>query len=171
MPFVRGFFGSPASGSYGHAVTLPNARIAVAELFVTNMRGNSQVTGVSYAHLKGGGIRTLSGGQITLQTEGPLAIQSDAVPPLASDVPRAVRDVFGTLSSPPVGGEVQVRVKAGGQEYCLLTFGSGDTASDVVDGWTLPPLDPDAPLGLEIVSIPQGGNTSSGAGLTVTIRF
>jgi hypothetical protein len=79
--------------------------------------------------------------------------------------------VFGTLSSPPAGGSLQVRVKAGGQEYCLLTFGAGDSVSDVIDGSTLPALDPAAPVGLEIVSIPQGVNTSSGAGLTVTIRF
>jgi hypothetical protein len=171
MPFVKGFFGSSASGSYGHAVTLPNVRIVVAELFVTNVRGNSEVTGVSYAHLKGGGIRTLTGGQITLQVEGALAIQSDAVPPIASDARRAVRDVFGTLTTPPTGGEVQVRVKAGGQDYCVLTFAAGESDSDVIDGSALPALNPKAPVGLEILSIPQGGNTSSGAGLTVTIRF
>lgn len=171
MPFVKGFFGDPASGSYGHLVTLPNARIGAAELFVTNARGNSQVTGISYAHLEGGGIRTLSGGQITLQVEGALSIQSEAVPPLASDTKRAVRDVFGTLGTPAAGGPVSVRVTAGGQPYCDLTFGPGNTVSDVVDGCGLPILDPRSPLGLEIMSIPQGANTASGAGLTVTIRF
>jgi hypothetical protein len=171
MPFVKGFFGSPASGSYGHLVTLPNARIAAAEFFVTNSLGNSRVTGINYAHREGGGIRTLSGGQITLQVEGTLAIQSDAVPPLATDTKRAVRDVFGTLSSPPVGGSVEVRVKAGGEKYCDLTFADGRSASTVFDGAGQPPLDPRAPLGLEILSIPRGENTSSGAGLTVTVRF
>jgi hypothetical protein len=171
MPFVKGFFGTPASGSYGHRVDLPNVRIVVAELFVTNARGNSQVTGISYAHLEGGGIRTLSGGQIALQVDGPLAIQSNAVPPLATDTPRAVRDVFGTLSTPPSGGDVQVRVNVSGEPYCDLTFASGETVSGTVDGSGLPPLRPNGPVGLDIVSIPQGANTSSGAGLTVTIRF
>jgi hypothetical protein len=70
-----------------------------------------------------------------------------------------------------VGGTLRVRVKAGGQDYCQLTFESGDTVSDVIDGCGLPVLDPRKPLGLEILSIPQGANTFSGAGLTVTIRF
>jgi hypothetical protein len=171
MPFVKGFFGTPASGSYGHTVAIPNVRIAVAEFFVTNSRGNSQVTGISYANRDGGGIRTLSGGQITLQVEGTLAIQSDAVPPLATDTRRAVRDVFGTLSTPPTGGVLEVRVKAGGEKYCDLTFADGRTASTVFDGAGQLPLDPTAPLGLEILSIPRGENSSSGAGLTVTVRF
>jgi hypothetical protein len=171
MPFVKGFFGTPASGSYGYMVNLPNARVVVAELFVTNARGNSQVTGISYAHLQRGGIRTLSGGQMVLQVDGPLAIQYDAVPPLAVDAARAVRDVFATLSTPATGGSVEMNVKVADQLYCSLTFGDGEAVSTYVDGTELPPLSPDDPLGLDITSIPQGASTSSGAGLTLTIRF
>src|SRR5271166_1451100 len=43
MPFVEGFFGSPASGTYVCTIALPDVRIAAAELFVTNSRGNSDV--------------------------------------------------------------------------------------------------------------------------------
>jgi hypothetical protein len=80
LPFAKGFFGSPASGSYSHVLSLPCRRVVVAELFVTNARGNSQSGWASYAGLVDGGIRTLSGGQISMQVDGMLAVQSDAVP-------------------------------------------------------------------------------------------
>ncbi|MEO7144964.1 MAG: phage tail protein, partial [Bryobacteraceae bacterium] len=39
VPFVNDFFGSPASGSYAFPIFLPDARIAAAELFMTNSQG------------------------------------------------------------------------------------------------------------------------------------
>ena len=40
-PFPADFFGSPYSGSWTFPVTLPDVRIASAEMFVTNRKGNS----------------------------------------------------------------------------------------------------------------------------------
>jgi hypothetical protein len=41
--FPPNFFGSPYSGSWSQAVTIPDVRVASADLFVTNRRGNSAV--------------------------------------------------------------------------------------------------------------------------------
>ena len=45
LPFAQDFFGSPSSGSYAYPITIPDVRIAAAELFMTNSRGNSAVGG------------------------------------------------------------------------------------------------------------------------------
>ncbi|HBY60805.1 MAG TPA: hypothetical protein DEH78_13365, partial [Solibacterales bacterium] len=82
IPFARDFFGSPASGNYAATLFLPNTRVSVAELFVTNARGNSGITRYSYTALVDQGLRTLSGGQYAIQVEGYLAVQSAAAPPL-----------------------------------------------------------------------------------------
>jgi hypothetical protein len=168
LAFAKGFFGTPASGSYSQILTRPNTRVVVGELFVTNARGNSQVGSACYAGLTDGGIRTLSGGQITMQVDGTLAVQSDAVPKIQADTKRAVRDVFATLNEAPTDGDISVRVTRGGEMYCELMVPAGETVSNVIPGRTLPALDPEWRLGLDVLSV---GGGSAGAGLTVTIRF
>ncbi|MBC7926874.1 MAG: hypothetical protein H7039_14575, partial [Bryobacteraceae bacterium] len=170
LPFVKGFFGTPASGSYAHSITMPNARIGVAELYVTNVRGNSQVTGISYSNTVDTGIRTLSGGQFTLQVSGELAIQSAAVPPVSVDSPRSVRDVSATVAQAGDGGDTRLRITSNGATYCELTIPAGQNLSNVVDGRTLPPLLPGMSLGLDILSTGLAGTGRPGSGLTVTIR-
>ena len=172
LPFEKGFFGTPASGSYAHWMLMPNVRIVAAELYATNGRGNSLASKVRYAGWLHGGIRTLSGGQILMQVDGPLAIQSSAVPPVPCDGPRAVRDAFATVSEAPVGGAVVVRVMCNGEVYGQdLTIAAGASVSNVLDGCDLPPLDGESVLGLAVVGLPHGDGTWPGAGLTVTIRF
>jgi hypothetical protein len=170
LPFAKGFFGTPASGSYSQSITMPNVRIAVAELFVTNSRGNSQVTGNSYTNTEDGGVRTLSGGQFTLQLGGNLAIQSDAVPPVSVDAPRAVRDVYATVAEAPDGSDIVLRVTSNGSQYCELTIPAGSSVSESIDGRALPPLTPGMSLGLNILSTGLAESGRPGAGLTVTIR-
>src|ERR1035437_10030141 len=41
VPFPLDFFGSPLSGNWSCPMPLPNTKVASAELFVTNTRGNS----------------------------------------------------------------------------------------------------------------------------------
>ena len=91
MPFPVDFFGTPASGSYSYRVVFPNVRIAAAEFFVTNSKGNSTVMQRAFTLATDGGIRTLSGGQVSIQIEGLLAIQTAAAPPLIIDSPHSVR--------------------------------------------------------------------------------
>src|SRR5438046_1582685 len=44
VPFIRNFFGSPASGEWNYSVELPDSRIASAELYMTNSLGAGAVT-------------------------------------------------------------------------------------------------------------------------------
>lgn len=168
-PFVKGIFGTPASGSYSQVLMVPDIRIAAAELYVTNVKGNSQVGVASFSTLVDGGIRTLSGGQFSMQVDGPLAVQSNAVPQLSVEAAHAVRDIFATVIEPSTGGPIEVRVTRDGETYCTLTIPDGETLSDpVIDGLTLSPLATGWKLGLDVISV---GSDRPGAGLTVTVRL
>jgi hypothetical protein len=171
MPFARDFFGSPASGSYAYPVEVPDVRIATAELFLTNSRGNSNVARRSYASTVDLGLRTLSGGQLSIQVEGALAIQADAAPPLLVESAHSVRDVFAVVKDAPTGSPIELRVTQNGQPYCALTIPVGATISNVVDGFLLGPLATKARIGLDITAVSQTADTVPGRDLTVTIRL
>ena len=169
MPFLKNFFGTPAAGSYSYVLSLPDQRIAGAELYVTNVKGNSQVGVASYAGLVDGGIRTLSGGQISMQVDGPLSIQSDSAPRFNVDASHAVRDVFATVVEAPTNGPIEARITRDGEPYCTITIPAGQTiSSPSVDGLTLPALNSGWQLGLDVTAV---GTDRPGAGLTVTIRL
>jgi Putative phage tail protein len=169
LPFVRGVFGTPASGSYSQMLMVPDIRIAAAELYVTNVKGNGQVGVAAFSGLVDGGIRTLSGGQFSMQIDGPLAVQSDAVPQLSVESPHAIRDIFATVIEPSTGAPITVRVTRDGETFCTLTIPPEATLSDeVIDGLALPPLGGGWKLGLDVIST---GTDRPGAGLTVTIRL
>ena len=171
MPFARDFFGSPASGSYAYPVAIPDVRIAAAELFVTNSRGNSPVAMQAFTATTDLGLRTLSGGQLTIQVEGPLAIQVNAAPPLLMDTTHSVRDVYAMVHDAPTGAPIALQVTQNGQAWCQLTIPTGATVSNVVDGFALGPLQAKAQIGLDIMSVVQTTNLSPGRDLTVTIRL
>jgi hypothetical protein len=171
VPFAPEFFGSPASGSYNYPIHLPDVRIAAAELFVTNSHGNSPVSRYAFTATADAGIRTLSGGQFSIQVDGTLAIQTDAAPPLIVEDAHAVRDIYAVLREPPMGAPVELRVKHGAATYCDLTVAPGATVSNVVSGFGLPPLAAQAQLSLDIVSVPQNPAWFPGAGVTVTLRL
>ena len=122
-------------------------------MFVTNSRGNSTVSYTNFASTTDGGLRTLSGGQITLQIDGSLAIQDDAVPPFVVDRSRSVRDVFATMGEAPSGAPVELTIRVDGQPYCNLTIASGNTTSEIVDGLRLAPLLAGGKLTLDVVSV------------------
>lgn len=171
LPFAQDFFGSPASGSYAFPITIPDVRIAAAELFMTNSKGNSSVAEESFTSTTDLGIRTLLGGQLTIQVEGPLAIQTNAAPPLVVDSTCSVRDVYAVVQSAPTGAAVVMQVTQNGQVYCELTIPAGATMSNVVDGFALGPLQAQALVGLNITSVVQTSGTAPGSDLTVTIRL
>lgn len=171
LPFVKDFFGSPTSGSFSFPIYIPDVRIAAAEMLVTNSRGNSQSRRNNVTMNADSGIRTLSGGQLTLQYEGHLAIQANAVPPLVIESTHAVRDIFAVLREGPVGGTVELRLRQGDEDFCNLTIPDGATTSAVVSGFGKKPLSQLAQLNLDIVGVPQGWNMKPGRDLTVTIRL
>lgn len=146
---------------------------------MTNSRGNGDVARIAVTGTKDNGIRTLSGGQLSIQVEGMLAIQTNAAPPIRVDKDHSVRDVYAVLgtpssSTPPGGPEVQpieLLVTQDGQPYCALTIPAGSMVSNAVDGASLGPLRATKPIGLDIVSLIQTSDIVPGSDLTVIIRL
>jgi hypothetical protein len=171
MAFAQDFFGSPASGSYAFPITIPDVRIAAADLFMTNSRGNSSVAEESFTNTTDLGLRSLLGGQLTIQVEGSLAIQTNAAPPLLVETACSVRDVYAVVQDAPSGAPVVMQVTQNGVVYCELTIATGATVSNVVDGFALGPLAAQAIVGLNITSVVATANTAPGSNLTVTIRL
>jgi hypothetical protein len=179
MPFVDDFFGSPASGSYSSSIFLPDVRVGAADFFVTNVRGNSPVAAASFGATTDQGLRTLGGGQLSIQVEGYLAIQTDAAPPLVIDSTLAARDIFAVVSeapsqppgSSPGTNTLQLQLRQGSTVYCTLDFDDGATTSNSVDGFGLPPLTAGSLLSLDILAVHGEANSLPGRDLTVTVRL
>jgi hypothetical protein len=152
-------------------VFLPDARIAAAELFMTNAVGGGQVATGSFGPTTDQGLRTLSGGQLSIQVDGYLAIQSDAAPPLVIDETHAVRDIFAVVREAPSGGAIQLQLRQGSTVYATLTIADGAIVSGVVSGFGLPALQANERLSLDITAVPGSAGTLPGRDLTVTIRL
>jgi hypothetical protein len=166
-PFPDDFFGSAYSGNWGYTVALPDARVACAELFVTNQKGNSATRSICLTNTADCGLRTLSGGQYTIQAAGFLAIEQSAAPALVIEASHTVRDVFAVLGT-AADAAVSIRLNVDGAPYCELTFAAGALVSNSADGNALPPLAGGSKLTLSILST---GQTYPGADLTVIVRL
>jgi hypothetical protein len=166
-PFARDFFGSPYSGSWAFPVALPDARVASAELFVTNARGNSKTAAIHLTHNDDFGLRTLSGGQYSMQVSGFLAVDGSAAPAVVVEASHAVKDVYAVLGT-AADAEVRVEVRVEGAAYCTLTFLPGAMLSDGADGNGLPPLLSGSKVTIAVVAV---GQSLPGADLTVIIRL
>ena len=179
VPFVEDFFGSPASGSYSASIFLPDVRVGAAEFFVTNVRGNSPVAMASFGATTDQGLRTLAGGQLSIQVEGYLAIQTDAAPPLMIDATVAIRDIFAVLNEAPeqASGDspgtnvLQLQLRQGSTVFCSLSFNDGDLVSNSVGGFGLAPLVSGSQVSLDILAVHGEANTLPGRDLTVIIRL
>lgn len=171
LPFVKNFFGSAASGAYSYPVRVPNVRIAAAEMFATNGRGNGLTHPVSFTNTVAGGLRTLSGGQLTFQVSGFLAIQANAVPPLTMESDSSVRDVSAKLGQASTGQQVVVRLNRNGAAYCDLIIPPLATKSSATDGAALAALREGDVLTLDVVSVGHDADTLPGRDLTVTVRL
>jgi hypothetical protein len=165
--FPPDFFGSPYSGSWSEAVTLPDVRVASAELFVTNRLGNSPVRSICLTSAVDGGLRTLSGGQYSIQVDGYLAVEDSVAPLLVVEAAHSVRDVFAVLGS-VADAEVRLRVDLNGAAYCTLSIPAGTTISAAADGNDTGPLASGAKVTLAVLAV---GQTYPGADLTVLIRL
>jgi hypothetical protein len=166
-PFPPDFFGSSYSGSWSFPVLLSDARIASAELYVTNVKGNSETASACFTARVDKGLRTLSGGQYSIQSEGFLAVDNSVAPVLVIEDSHAVRDVFAVLGN-AADAEVRVQVKVDGALYCGLTFAAGLSLSSSVNGNALPPLMTGSKVTVSVLST---GTAYPGADLTVLIRL
>jgi hypothetical protein len=166
-PFPPEFFGSPYSGSWSFPIALPDVRVASAELFVTNQQGNSPVQHICLTHTTDSGLRTLATGQYSIQVDGYLAVDQSVAPALVMDASHSVRDVHAVLGA-PADAPVALQLNLNGASYCQLTIAAWATASNTVDGNTLPPLPAGAQVTLSVLSV---GSTVPGSDLTVIIRL
>jgi hypothetical protein len=178
VPFAPGFFENASSSNYIHTVALPDVRIIAAEFFVNNAFGKSQALQQSYAGVppESSLLRTLSGGQFSLQVNGYLATQQNAAPPLLVQATHAIRDMRATLNQAASGYDIVVTVLQNGVLYGnTLTIPSGDSASAIVEGVNFAPLLEDALLTIDIalngLTSTSTTGISPGRDLTVTIRF
>jgi hypothetical protein len=166
-PFPPEFFGSPYSGSWSYPIALPDVRVASAELFVTNQQGNSPAKDICLTHTTDSGLRTLAGGQYSIQVDGYLAVDQSVAPALVIEASHSVRDVSAVLGR-AADAAVGLQLNVNGASYCQLTIAAWATVSNTVDGNTLAPLPSGAQVTLSVLSV---GSTVPGSDLTVTIRL
>jgi hypothetical protein len=167
VPFAPGFFGSPYSGTWSYPISVPDVRVGGAELFVTNQKGNSSTTGICTTHNDESGLRTLSGGQYSIQVDGFLAVEQCVAPAIVVESAHSVRDVFAILGT-AADAQVQLQVSVNATPYCTLTFAPGTIASNSILGSGLPPLPAMAQVTVGVLSV---GQAQPGANLTVIIRL
>lgn len=170
VPFARDFFENPASQNFAHTINLPDARVAASELFVSNSRGDSPSAVQCYSGTPDTGLRTCSGGQLSIQVGGYLAVQQNAAPPLLVEAAHAPRDIRASVTEAP-STDVLLQLLQNGIPYCSLTIAAGNFVSNIFDGKTLPPLQSGATLRLDVVQVGQASQGAPGRDLTVTVRF
>jgi hypothetical protein len=168
VPFIRNFFGTPGSGDWKSAVDFPNIRLATTQLFATNSLGDGAVTENAYTSTIDQGLRTLSGGQLTFQVSGYLAIQTGAAPDLIVDADHSVRDIYGVLRAAPSGAGTTLQINRNGATWATVQFDQDAIVSAVTPGFGLPVLRAGDRLGLDITGV---GTDNPGSDLTVTIRL
>jgi len=166
VPFVKHFFGTPASGDWAYSIPIKNARVSAAEFYVTNSQGNSDATIQAYTNTQDLGLRTLAGGQYSLQVSGLLAIQESAAPDSILEADHVIGDVRAFLSGAPTGSQVSVRINQNSTELCVLQFDAEAVVSTKVRGATLPVLRQGDRLSADVFDI---GNNLPGNDLTVVI--
>lgn len=167
-PFPAQFFGSPYGGSWTFPISLPDARIVCAQFYVTNSKGASPVASINLTRSIDNGLRTLSGGQYSIQVQGFLSVDQLAAPPLVADAAHSVRDIYavlGTGADQPILLQLYVNSAPYGSQ---LTIPTGQLVSNSIDGATLPPITAGAQVTLAVTQV---GQTLPGADLTVTIRL
>jgi hypothetical protein len=112
-----------------------------------------------------------SGGQYSIQVEGPLAIQTNAAPPLVIDATQSAVDVTAYVNAAPTGAPVVLQVMLGTVVWAGLTIPDGALLSNTVAGASLAQLTQGSRLSLNITSVPSFGSPNPGVDLTVTIRL
>ena len=168
VPFIKNFFGSPASGEWNYSVELPDVRIASVELYMTNSLGDGAVTVNQFTGTNDSGLRTLAGGQYSFQITGYLAIQTGAAPNVIIDSARSVGDIYAVLRGPSAGAGVTLELNLNSQPYATIQFDPGAITSYVVSGFGLPSFTAGDQLSLDVTGV---GTTIPGNDLTVIIRL
>jgi hypothetical protein len=130
--------------------------------------GTAPPTPINLTHNVTNGLRTLSGGQYSIQVEGFLAVDEMAAPPVVADATHSVRDVYAVLGT-SADQQIIAQVNVNGAAYGgPLTVPIGLNISNSLDGDSLPPIAAQSQITL---SVTQVGQNLPGADLTVLIRL
>lgn len=137
-----------------------------------NAFGNGEVGFAPFGGNEEQGLRTLSGGQISIQVDGYLAAEDNATPPLIIERSHAVGDISAVVREAPVGGDITLRLRQDEEEYCTLTIHEGANSTSLpVNRFGSPPLTVGKRLCLDVVTVPGSPGTFPGRDLTITIRL
>ncbi len=172
--FATNFFLNRASVDFIHPFQLADARVSAAEFFVTNSFGDSLTQIQCYTGTLDQGLRTLSGGQLTMQLSGYVHNQINATPATVVDTSHATRDIRASVSQAASGYAITIDVFQNQLSYCQLQIPSGKTMSNLVSGTNLPPLLEGGIITTNLSLTPEEratGIASPGKDLTVTMRF
>ncbi len=172
-PFPLDFFGSPYCGNWSFPIALPDARVASAELFVTNSRGNSPARVICMTGTVENGLRTLSGRLISLTVDGVVAVESNAVPAATLPCASSVRDIFATVEQPPAGSPLSCVVRVNGAAIATLTIAAGQLVSNAIDMTSDPSVEglvipANQPVSVDVTAV---GSVYPGRRLTVFVRL
>jgi hypothetical protein len=168
VPFIKEFFGSPASGDWKYNTALPNARLASVELYMTNALGDGAIGVNAYTETIDSGLRTMAGGQYSFQISGYLAIQTSATPVIVVDADRSVRDIYAIVNVAPDGAPIILQLNQNGSPYASLQINSDLKISTVVPGFGLPVLHAGDQLSLDIDGV---GTNNPGSDLNLIMRL
>jgi hypothetical protein len=168
VPFIKEFFGSPASGDWKYNAALPNVRLASVELYMTNALGDGAIGVNAYTETIDSGLRTMAGGQYSFQISGYLAIQTAAAPAIVVDADRSVKDIYGIVNVAPDGAPIILQLNRNGSLYASVQIDSGTAISPVVPGFGLPALRAGDQLTLDITGV---GTNNPGSDLNLIMRL
>ena len=168
VPFIKNFFGTPASGEWNYSVELQDVRIASVELYMTNSLGAGAVAVNQFTGTNDSGLRTLAGGQYSFQITGYLAVQTGAAPNIIVDSARSVGDIYAVLRGSSSGSGVTLELNLNGEPYATVQFDPGTITSYVVPGFGLPAFHAGDQLSLDVTGV---GTSNPGSDLTVIVRL
>ncbi len=168
VPFIKEFFGSPASGDWKYNAALPNVRLASVELYMTNALGDGAIAVNAYTETIDSGLRTMAGGQYSFQVSGYLAIQTSVAPAIVVDADRAVRDMYAIVNIAPDGAPIILQLNRNGAAYAALQINSDTKTSNVAPGFGLPALRAGDQLTIDIDGV---GTNNPGSDLNLILRL
>ncbi len=170
ITLLPGLLSATAGARFRYNTVLPNVRIAAADLSIYNRIGQGAVREECYTQLIDGGLRTLSGGQISFSIAGYLMIEASATSPYVAERDLVVGDVYASVVEPPVGAPVQIVLRVDGSEYCSLSIAAGSFTSAPVSRFNVAPIPAGAAITVDILNVPPASLGTPGRDLAVFLQ-
>lgn len=170
FPFVEGYFTSEAAADFEYSFRMPNVRIAAADFVLYNRIGPSAISEGNLTAIQGDGVRTLSGGQLLLSSDGYLSIQASAGSFAVVDRQTVIGNVYAYVREAPQGAPINLLLRVNDEVYCSLEILAEQFSSSMFSGFNLPPIPEGSRISLDIVNVPPAASGSPGRDLTVLLQ-